>query len=194
MNNTLITIVAPSHNEPRHLCPFVESMLAQKDTSWKAIIFNNGPSTDMKEWIEGYKDSRLVYEESITDTGSWGTVNRQTAITHLVDTPYIINSSIQDYYLPNTIGELNNIINNSSPDMITWQAINHLFRYSVLTGEVAFGHLDWGQFCVKTEHIRKTGIVAKEQFTADWQTVQTMIKEGYIRSVQKLDKILTIHN
>lgn len=189
----LLTLIATSHSEPEHLCPFVDSMLAQKDTNWKAIVFNNGRDSDIKQWIEDIGDNRFTYRESIIDSGNWGTANRHTAIQEMVDTPYVINTSIQDYYLPNAVEEINNALR-ADPDMVHWQAINHLFRYSVLNGEVAWGHIDWGQFCVKTEHIKATGIVKADNFSGDWHTLQAMIQRGFIRVSYKLDKILTIHN
>lgn len=194
MSTPLITLVAPACGELKHNCPFVESMLAQRDPNWKAIIFHNGPNPEMKEWVESYKDNRLVYEESELNTGMWGTQNRQTALTYMVDTPYVIQTSVQDYWLQNAMAELNNVIAASQPDMITWQAINHLFRYGILTGEVAFGHCDWGQFCTKTEYAKKVGIQKMDQFTSDWHTIQGLVQSGLIKNAQKLDRILTIHN
>lgn len=193
MTTPYITFIVPAFKEVVHNAPFVHSILAQRDPNWKAIIFHNGPNPEMKEWIEGYKDKRLTYEESDTDTGMWGCNNRQMAITHIVDTPYVINTSIQDYWLQHAVAELN-VVCAGGPDMITWQAMNHLFRYGILTGEIAYGHVDWGQVCVKTEYIKKTGIVKPDQFSSDWFTIQALINSGQIKNVNKLDKVLTIHN
>jgi len=189
----MVTVIATAFNEPRHNSPFVESMLSQKDTKWNALIYHNGPNQEMKEWIESYKDHRLSYKESQINTGQWGTVNRHDAVKNIIKTSYCINSSIQDYYLPNAIQEINNVLE-SKPDLVHWQAINHLFRYSVLNGEIAWGHIDWGQFCVKTEYIKNTGIVKADNFSGDWHTLQAIIQKGYIRKINKIDKILCIHN
>lgn len=194
MNTPYITFIAPAANEEKNNRIFVESMLAQRDSNWKAIVFHNGSNPEMKQWIESYNDSRLVYEESDINTGMWGTLNRQTALTYIVDTPYVVQTSIQDYWLQHAVTELNKVIVAMEPDMITWQAINHLFRYGILTGEIAYGHIDWGQWCVKTEYIKKVGIQKGNEFSSDWHTLQAVIQSGQIKNVQKLDKILTIHN
>lgn len=194
MNNTLITFIAPACNEEKNNRIFVESMLGQRDSNWKAVIFHNGPNEEMKEGIESYKDTRLVYEESDMNTGMWGTQNRQMALTYIVDTPYVINTSIQDYWLQHAVSELNHVIAMAQPDLITWQAINHLFRYSILTGEIAHGHCDWGQWCTKTEYLKKIGIQKGNEFSSDWFTLQAVVQSGQIKNAQKLDKILTIHN
>lgn len=193
MNKPMITFIAPSHNEGLYNRQLIGSLLAQTDPNWKCVVFNNGPSEDMKQWVESFNDSRITYEESSMDTGMWGTQNRQTALTYIVDTEYVINTSIQDIYLPHTVAELNNILTLTNSDIITWQAINHLFRYSVLSGEIAYGHIDWGQWVIRTSILKKVGILKGDQFNSDWHTIQGVIATGDLKIVQKLDKILTIH-
>lgn len=190
----MITTIAPSFNEQRYKAPLIESLLNQSNSNWECIVFNNGPCTSgIKEWIESYKDSRLRYRESVTNTGKWGCENRDKAVKQLVTTPYTINTSIQDYYLPNAIQEITEMIATGA-DLICWQAINHLFRYGVINGEIAFGHIDWGQWCVRTEYIKSTGIVQKDKFAGDWHTLQAIIQKGLIKNHKKIDKVLTIHN
>lgn len=189
----MITFVATAHNEARHDSPFVDSMLNQKNKNWKAIVFHNGPNPTMKEWVESYNDNRLQYVESTHNSGNWGTFNREQALIHLVNTPYIINTSIQDYYLPCAVGDIIETLN-GDVDFISWQAINHLYRYQVINGELANGHIDWGQFCVKTSILKQTGIVGKDKFNGDWLTIHALLNSRLLKKVKKLDKIITIHN
>jgi DNA-binding transcriptional ArsR family regulator len=189
----MITFIATAHNESRHDSPFVDSMLNQKSKEWKAIIFHNGPNPKMKEWIESYNNPQLEYYESAHDTGNWGTFNREQAVMHLVDTSYVINTSIQDYYLPCAVGDITEIIK-EDVDFLSWPAINHLYRYYPINGELANGHIDWGQFCVKTSIIKSTGIVGKDKFNGDWLTIHAILHSRLLKKVKKLDKIITIHN
>jgi len=185
-----ITFIACAHNEEFYNSPFIDSMLAQTNPNWKAIIYNNGPITDTMYTVD---DPRISYERSPIDTGNWGTANRASAIKYLVDTEYVVNTSIQDYYLPCTVQLIADAIT-AGADMIHWQAISHLFNYNVISGEIAFGHLDWGQWTIKTEYIKQTGIVSGEQFCSDFYTIQEIIRKGLIKKSYKVDKILTIHN
>lgn len=187
----MITLIATSFNEKKYNCPIVDSMLNQSNKDWKLIVYNNGPNAEMYDWIKSYNDERITYTESIVNTGNWGTANRQDSLDRIVTTPFVIQTSIQDYYLPNAIEEITNSIK-SGADFIHYQAINHLFRYNVLSGEIAFGHLDWGQVCTKTEYMKKTGIVKKNEFCSDWYTFQEVLK--LCKRVQKINSIITIHN
>jgi len=185
----LLTIIATAHNEDRTHSPLMDSMLAQTDKNWKLIVCNNGPR--LLDWGQPV-DSRISYVHSDKDTAMWGCRNRQEAIDYRVNTGYVLNTSVQDYYLPCFIQEVNDILKDKTVDIVHWQAINHLFRYNVLNGEFAWGHIDWGQWCCRTEHIKKTGIVQPDNFSGDFHTLQAVRK--YARKTHKLDKILTIHN
>jgi glycosyltransferase involved in cell wall biosynthesis len=179
---TNITFILTRHNESMVNMPCIDSIRAQKNPLWKMIVFNNGKSPDPLS----YDDSRITYIESDRDTGAWGTANRQYAIDHLVDTPYIVNTSVQDYYLPCTVDLINEYAA-QGVDLIHWQAINHLFRYSVLNGEIAWGQVDWGQFAIKTN-------IIPSEFCSDWFTLQACLQSGLVNNIHKIDKILTIHN
>ncbi len=187
----MITFVATAHNERQCQCPIIDSLLAQSCPDWKLIVYHNGPNPEMHQWITGCGDSRITYTESPVDNGNWGTYNRKDALERLVSTPYITNTSIQDYYLPNAVAEIIKATN-AGTEFIHWQAINHLFNYNVLSGEIAFGHLDWGQVCVKTELLKKAGIQKLTEFCSDWFTFQAVLR--LCKKIHKVDKILTIHN
>ena len=189
---SMITFIAPSFNEPRYKAPLIESLLAQSSPDWECIVYNNGPNTTMKEWVGSYKDTRLRYRESAINTGQWGTKNRQDAISKVI-TPYIINTSIQDYYTQNAVHDISLSLS-EGVELTHWQAINHLFHYNTLSGEIAFGHIDWGQWCIKTEILKKVGIVRPEEFTSDWHTLQAVLQTGLVQRVHKINTILTIHN
>lgn len=185
----LTTFVATSFNESREHSPFVDSLLAQSDKNWKAIIFNNGPR--LVDWVQPV-DGRITYINSETNTGKWGCLNREQAVKELVHTPFVINTSIQDYYLSCFVGELNKVLLDPTIDLVHWQAINHLFNHSIINGEFAWGHIDWGQFCCRTELIKRTGIVHPDNFSGDFHTLQAI--RQYVKKSHKIDRVLTIHN
>ncbi len=192
MMKPFITIVATAHQEKGYQCPLVDAMLNQTNIDgWKLLIYHNGPNQGMKEWIQGYEDERITYTESLMDTGQWGTNNRADALERLVDTAWICNTSIQDYYIPTFIEYLSRL--KDSADFISWRALNHLFNYCETNGEVAFAQLDWGQWATKTILLQSSGIQRPKEFSADWFTVEKLYKT-LIKKPIKLDKILTIHN
>lgn len=206
----MVTFVATSFEEEFDPYVFIGSMLCQKNRNWKAIIYNNGPNPWMKQileeiqqprvrynhWlktvIESFNDSRLIYLESELNTGGWGCYNRNDAINNLVDTEYVVQTSIQDYWLPNAVDD---ILAQSGNDFIYWDSINHLSGYqNILHAMPVMRYIDWGNFAIKTSIAKQIGINSPEAFNADWFFVRDCIAEGLIVKSKKLNQILTIHN
>jgi len=52
----------------------------------------------------------------------------------------------------------------------------------------------WGNFRVKTEIAKKVGISRPTEFCADGIFVHDLMKSGLVKSIRKINKILTIHN
>jgi len=195
MSEPLVTFIAVCHNEVRHNRPFIDSMLSQIDTNWKAIVYHNGPNERMKEWVESYHDERLIYMESAVDEGNWGTANRQRAIDTCT-TSYIVQTSIQDYWLPQAVKYINETIVKHDPQIMVWDSINHLVGPCLkLDGQLAWSKCDWGQFALKTWIAKKVGIKRGDVYCGDWAFVEEVLKSGYIsKQPIKLGAILTCHN
>jgi hypothetical protein len=189
---TMVTFIAPAFNERFETYTFIGSMLCQKDPNWKAIIYHNGPNKWLKYFVESFADSRLTYKESATNTGAWGCYNREDCIQNLVDTEYIVQTSIQDFWIPNAVSA---IIEQKGSDFIYWNSINHLAGYhNILESRPEIDHIDWGNFAIKTSIARQIGIRHPEEFTADGLFVTDCMNSGLVNSQVKIPLILTIHN
>lgn len=205
----MVTFIAPSFEEEFDPYVFIGSMLCQKNSNWKAIIYNNGPNPWLRKaveeaetpktryvpWlktvIESLNDPRFIYRESEVNKGGWGCYNRQEALNNMVDTEYVVQTSIQDYWLPNAV---ESILQHSDKDFIYWNSIHHHINHGVLHTLPRMNYIDWGNFAVKTSIARQVGINEPEAFTADWFFVRDCIAAGLIVKPVKLEKILTIHN
>ncbi len=188
----MVTFIAPAFHEKIESYIFIGAMLCQQDTNWKAIIYHNGPNKWLRHFVDSFADKRLTYRESPENTGAWGTFNRIDAINNWVDTEYVVQTSIQDYWFPNAvkcIGE------HQDEDFIYWNSINHLTGYEkLLDCEPIINRIDWGNFAIKTEIARQVGINKPEEFTADGMFVADCMNSGLVHRQLKLNQILTIHN
>lgn len=206
----MVTFIAPSYQEEQDPYVFVGALLAQTNPNWKAIIYNNGPNPRLRAFIneaeeprlkyvasqklmlEQLADPRISYVESEVNTGAWGCYNRANALQSMVDTEYVIQTSIQDYWLPNAVEE---ILKRNGADFIYWNSINHLAGYDrILETMPVINYIDWGNFAVKTALARKVGIQHPEAYVADGLFVQDCIKSGLIHKPVKIHQVLTIHN
>jgi hypothetical protein len=188
----MVTFIAPAFNEKFETYIFIGSMLCQTDTNWKAIIYHNGPNKWLRYFVDSFVDKRLIYAESATNTEAWGTFNRIAALNNMVDTEYVVQTSIQDYWFPNTVACIGQ---HQDEDFIYWNSINHLTGYeNILECEPVINRIDWGNFAIRTRIARAVGIQRPTEFTADGFFVADCVNSGLIKRQLKLNQVLTIHN
>lgn len=188
----LVTFVATAHQESSYNRPFANSLLAQTDNEWKAVEWHNGSSNGKSQVI---LTEQVIYKCSTEDTGMYGCVNRQTAIEEC-DTEYIIQTSVQDYWLPQAVQFINEALQKHKPDILIWNSINHLVDpCQVLDAQLAWSKLDWGNFTIRTD-IAKQIRIQGEQYCADWLFVKEALDRKLVdpKKVLKLNAVLTIHN
>jgi glycosyltransferase involved in cell wall biosynthesis len=186
----MVTFIAPAFNEDPRAMPLVSSLLAQTSPHWKLIVYHNGPSTKWQEEARKWQDARITYRESPTNTGAWGCYNRATALG-VADTVYVVQTSIQDYYLPGTV---NALIQSKEADIIVWYSINHLIGPQVLEAALVPGRIDWGNAAVRTSLAQAADILYPEEFMADWLFYKTCLEVKPDAVVTRLPYVLTIHN
>lgn len=187
-----LTIVATAFNEPYYNRAFTTSIVNQTCKEFNAVVWNNGPASIP----DGVVDNGILYRSSDTNTGNYGCTNRQQAINEC-DTEYILQTSVQDYWLPQAMEYIIKTINRTDADIIIWNSINHLVGpCKVLESDLQWSKIDWGNFCIKTDIAKKVGINHPEQYCADWFFVKDVLESGLLdqSKILKLPYVLTIHN
>lgn len=186
----MITFIITSHRETNESHVFISSLLLQTNSNWKCIIFNDGKNDFIKKVINQYNDDRISYYESDTPKGFWGHYNRKSAL-NLVQTEFLIQTSIQDYYIPTAVDEILNVTKNN--DLILFNCIHNHFNYSVLSCSPRIGRVDWGSHAIRSEIAKKVGIRLPESSLSDGHFVLDCMSYPGIR-YHKIEKILTVHN
>lgn len=186
----MITFVATAYKESTESHIFICSLLLQTDPNWKCIIYCDGKNDYIRNLVNNFNDKRITLKESEENTGFWGHYNRKLSLDE-VDTEFLIQTSIQDYYLPNMVAEINNCKNNY--DMILFDCLHNHFDYKILNTRPIRCQVDWGTCVIRTEIAKKVGINHPESNICDGLFVEECIKHPSTR-LFKIDKILTIHN
>ncbi len=109
-----------------------------------------------------------------------------------VDTEWVIQSSVQDYYFPKTVEEIMKVQDDA--DFIYWNSLNYLFHDNVpLDCKPEIRKIDWGNFAVRSHLAKRIDIKHLRDFQADGEYVEQLHeKHPAMRSV-KIPKILTVH-
>jgi hypothetical protein len=125
----MITFIATSYNETYDVYMFISSLKLQRNSNWKCIIYNDGPNDFIKNVVHEFNDDRISYYESPKPMGSWGHYSRQSALNY-VDTEFLIQTSIQDYYIPTSVDEILNAGRLS--DLILFDCLHNHLNYNIL--------------------------------------------------------------
>ena len=184
-----VTFVVISYLEKWEAYMFIGAILCQKNPNWKIIIWHDAPNPELKKIVQSFNDSRIKYIET-ENRGSWGCFNRVDAL-QLIATEYVINTTIQEYYLPNAVDE---ILKYKGADIIYWDTVHHIFAYNILNSELKRNRIDWSNFALKTEIANKIGIKNPTSYTADGEFIEDCVNSGLLEMKVKIPKILSIKN
>jgi hypothetical protein len=186
----MITFIATAYKETIDSYQFISSLMLQKNPNWECIIHCDEKNEYIEECVNFFKTDKikLVYNDS--STGYWGHYNRKNSLD-LVKTEFVIQTSIQDYYTPNTVDEL--LLALTDCDMVMYNCVHNHLRYDVLDTISKICKIDWGSFVLRTEIAKKVGINQPEHKWCDGIFVEECTKYPNIK-IKKLNKILTVHN
>lgn len=186
----MITFLATAYKETIDAYQFISCLILQKNPKWRCIIHCDEKNSYIEESIKFFNDERISVVSNETPTGVWGHFNRQKTLND-VNTEYIIQTSIQDYYTPNSVEVLLNELGNC--DMVIFNCIHNHFNYNVLDSQPVRDRVDWGSFVIKTDIAKKVGINHPLKTNCDGLFVEECVKYPNIR-IKKINKILTVHN
>jgi hypothetical protein len=188
----MLTFVATSHKETTQVHIFIYSLLNQVDTKWKCIIFNDGPNDYIDRLVKSISDNRIEFHYSEEVVGNWGNLNRRNALEGLVSTEFVIQASIQDYYIPIAVSEINKFTKDY--DFIYFDCLHHHLRYELLNSEPTPGRIDWGSFALRTELVKGTQIQDFSNPMTDGYFVTRCFEKYPKLRVKKIQKCLFVHN
>lgn len=186
-----LTFVATAYKETHDPYMFVSALLLQKNPNWKCIIYCDEPNQHVVDAVAIFKDDRFKVVANETATKYWGHYNRKRALHELVDTEFVLQSSIQDYYTPNTVDEI--LKHSETSDFIYFDMIHNHFDYDVLDTLPQRNRIDWGGYAVRTSVARRIDIEHLQACNCDGIFAERCFLDEHVRSV-KLEKILAVHN
>jgi hypothetical protein len=188
----MITFVAVAHDETLEPYIFITSLLLQTNPNWKCIVFCDGSNKNIEYIIKNFNDPRISYYESEKVKGCWGNANRKHALDCIVDTEFVIQASIQDYYVPVFVEEINKYTNNY--DFIYYNCVHNHIDYEILNSKIEVAKIDWGSFVVKTSIAKEVGIEDFCNPLTDGMFVKRCFEKNLNIKHFKIKKCLFIHN
>lgn len=191
MSKPIVTFIAISWKEEWDPYMFIGMLKCLKtdNADWKAIIWHDDENPRLRQIVESFADDRITYMET-PNRGSWGAYNRIDALK-MVDTEFVVNCTVQEYYTPNFLDVL---VENKNYDFIYWPCVHHSFNYEIINAEPVKGRIDWSNFAIRSVIARRVGIKYPDAYMADGVFVEDCMASGLVKRKIKVNKILNIKN
>lgn len=187
----MITFVATAYKETYDAYQFISSLLLQTDGRWKCIIYCDGRNEYIEDAVKFFNDDRISIFHSEEPKGCWGHHSRKYVLDNMIDTEFVIQTSIQDYYLPIAVSEILPLTDRY--DFIMFNGLHNHTAYSMLDVEPKQCRIDWGMFTIRTSIAKQNGINNLDSAFCDGIFVEECFRNFNLRTA-KIFKILTIHN
>ncbi|MDW3094153.1 MAG: glycosyltransferase family 2 protein [Gammaproteobacteria bacterium] len=116
------TIIVPTRERADTLVYTIRSLLDIKYENLEIIISDNASMDNTKDVIDSFDDKRLTYIQTgkrVSMNANW-----EFALTH-VDGGYVSYIGDDDAFLPESISEINNLINRFQVDAVTWKKVEY---------------------------------------------------------------------
>lgn len=193
MSEPIITFIATIYEETTDIYQFLSCLRLQSDPAWQCLLTIDGDSQAVINELQLIKSNPLLWDSRCDfivcpHKGFWGHYSRQIALEHAT-TEFVLQTSIQDYYTPNTVSEIRS---QSSHDFIYFDCIHNHFAHNILNTVPKRSNIDWGSFVVRTWIAKHIGIQYPESGFADGLFVEQCIDAGV--TAVKIKKVLQIHN
>lgn len=206
MKKPIIEIIAVTYGHGFQLKCFIDSIRSQTNTRWCLHIIHDGSGEvfdNLKEDLSsnGYlDDDRIVLSATKTRSNEWGHPLREYGLQNRIsEAPYITITNCDNYYVPVWVSEISRFQNK---DFIYWDCVhNHLnlhtadrqCGYGLLNSKLQLCWIDMGSVAVKSNIATKVGFPFR-RFTADWDFFEACLKDIQPDKVEKITKILFVHN
>jgi hypothetical protein len=207
MNKPIIEIIAVTYGHGFKLKCFIDSIRSQTSSNWRLHIIHDGVGEifdNLKEDLSnnGYlNDSRIVLSATATRTNNWGHPLREYGLQNRIsNAPYITLTNCDNYYVPIWVSEIN-LLANQDKDFIYWDCVHdhrnsnfdRTCGYGLLNSQLKSCWIDMGGAAVKSNVATKVGFPFRN-FAADWKFFEACLKHISPDKIQKIPKILFVHN
>jgi len=194
MNRPFVEVIMPTFNRFNELKMSIASMACQTVRNWKVtVVIDDSPKSDRTKligMIGDFDDDRIQYIFSGKQYNDWGhtprEIGKQQSNAH-----YVIMTGDDNYYTPNFVKELS-LAAAKNPGMIYWDMVHSHYGYCYFKCAPHFNQIDMGAFATRTDLAKQ--IKLGTDFAADGTYVEDFKKKFPTEKIEKINKILFVHN
>lgn len=201
----LSLIVTTYNHSKAQINVLVNSLFCQTDPNWILYIVHDGPNTEVRGWVEGFGDPRVLYRETPTRLGFWGHYGRRQVLEEIT-TEYVTWGNADNYYTPVYVQWMKEVADQKNLHILITNIVHHYPMvniptdppYSVLDARFGLNGVDFISFIMKTEVAKKVGILHPEYSGCDGMLVEDtkafFAKSGEELRWHKISSVLAVQN
>jgi glycosyltransferase involved in cell wall biosynthesis len=191
-----IEFVIPTYSRTELLFTIVCSILAQTNQNWTIhIVGDNIPQNNLdrlNSFLNVINDDRIKFTNLPDRYNDWGHTPRNYGVEHATS-EWVIMTGEDNYYCPEFVEEM---LQQSNGQHFVYCDMVHNWmnkEYIPIKSKLELGFIDIGCFMVKTNMAKKIKLNVKEEW-ADWYFVLDFVKKYEHAKINKVNKILYVHN
>jgi hypothetical protein len=174
----------------------VSSILAQTNQNWNIhIVGDNIPEPNLqrlKSFLNVINDDRIKLTNLPDRYNDWGHTPRNIGLG-LATSEWVIMTGEDNYYCPEFVDLM---LQGSNGQHLVYCNMVHNWvnkEYVPIKTKLELGFIDIGCFMVKTNMGNKIKLNTKEEW-ADWYYVQEFMNKYKHAKINKVNKVLYVHN
>lgn len=177
------------------------SLIAQNEQNWEGILIHDGPcdgtcSEDEKE-IERYKNEpRIKFFETDRCHHDYGHAAREYGLGKVAaDSEFIVFTGADNYYIPDFLKYMIQPFKRPEVGGVYCNCLHNIIKYEKMECTFAMAHIDSGNFMTRTKYAQIVGWKYRN-YEADWMFMRDIARLFCTtpQSIQKIDRILFVHN
>lgn len=201
-----LDVVVATYKQDHWIDALLHGLAVQTRPDFRVIVVHDGPSKHAREAIAdiGRRSSlRLVYAETPRRFKDWGHSSRAYALEHHVESPYVLFTNGDNYYVPRFVEFAMTPFDDPAVGVVLFDMVHsHERAESVPPGEYGYFKTefqpfkcDMGAFVTRTDIARRVGFNHRHN-TADASFIEEINADRLQHpfGIVKVDRVLFVHN
>jgi cellulose synthase/poly-beta-1,6-N-acetylglucosamine synthase-like glycosyltransferase len=201
-----LDIVVATYRQDHWLEALLYGLAVQTRKDFRVVVVHDGPSKRAREAVEeiGRRSAlRLVYAETPRRFKDWGHSSRAHALEHHVDSPYVLFTNGDNYYVPRFVEFAMAPFENPAVGVVYFDMVHsHDRTESVPPGEYGYFRTEFqpfkcdiGAFITRTDIAKRVGFRHRHN-VADAVFIEEINADRIQHpfEIVKVDRVLFVHN
>lgn len=195
----IISVIGTTHNNPDKLLQMVCNFKLQTRQDFIFHIIHDGYNEEVRNFIKPFLTSNMIWHEMEGLNGP-GNYKGRNMILDQIATPWFMNASDDNYFVPQTMELIIPILETQEIDFLMFKCVHNYFEYVYerFSDNMPLpGAIDLCQFVAKTDMVLNVGkfdINKEMKHNLDGELCETLVNTYPDIKIGVMANCLLVHN